>query len=276
MLAQEAHRGQYRRNGDLYLEHPVAVALILAENGADADTVVAAVLHDGADPAASVSLDHVQREFGGVVSELLAAFTALDESTTTTPDDVPDSVDRRVLQLKVADRLHNMRTIGWLEPEKQCRKAGHIRDVVAPAARKIGLTDLAHELGDLAAATLRAHSPVLPLDRTHPGAAASLREGMDETLTVLRLGIPPTLARTFRSTNTVESMISICRTHASNVKNWRDGTMALRWCAAGMVEAGKQFRRVNGPMHLRSLRDTLERNTHPVGATDHTDAASAA
>ena len=75
------------------------------------------------------------------------------------------------------------------------------------------------------------------LDRTHPGAAASLREGMAETLTVLRLGIPPTLARTFRSTNAVESMISICRTHASNVKNWRDGQMALRWCAAGMVEA---------------------------------------
>ena len=114
------------------------------------------------------------------------------------------------------------------------------------------------------------------LDRTHPGAAASLREGMDETLTVLRLGIPPTLARTFRSTNAVESMISICRTHASNVKNWRDGTMALRWCAAGMVEAGKQFRRVNGHMHLRSLRDTLERITQPVGATGHTDTVSAA
>jgi putative transposase len=70
------------------------------------------------------------------------------------------------------------------------------------------------------------------LERIHPGAAASLREGMAETLTVLRLGIPPTLARTFRSTNAVESMISICRTHASNVKNWRDGQMALRWCAA--------------------------------------------
>src|SRR5918994_2872732 len=93
------------------------------------------------------------------------------------------------------------------------------------------------------------------LDRTHPGAAASLREGLDETLTVLRLGIPPTLARTLRSTNAIESMISICRTHASNVKNWRDGTMALRWCAAGMVEAGKQFRRVNGHLHLRALRD---------------------
>ena len=92
---------------------------------------------------------------------------------------------------------------------------------------------------------------------------------MAETLTVLRLNLPPTLARTFRSTNAVESMISICREHAGNVKRWRDGQMALRWCAAGMVEAGKQFRRVNGHLHLRSLRDTLERLTQPVATTRH-------
>jgi putative transposase len=96
------------------------------------------------------------------------------------------------------------------------------------------------------------------LDKTHPGAAASLREGLTETLTVLRLGVPPTLARTLRSTNTIESMISICREHASNVKRWQDGTMALRWCAAGMVEAGKQFRRVNGHLHLPALRAALQ------------------
>jgi transposase-like protein len=96
------------------------------------------------------------------------------------------------------------------------------------------------------------------LDKTHPGAAASLREGLGETLTVLRLGVPPTLARTLRSTNTIESMISICREHAGNVKRWQDGTMALRWCAAGMVEAGKQFRRVNGYLHLPALRAALE------------------
>jgi hypothetical protein len=96
------------------------------------------------------------------------------------------------------------------------------------------------------------------LDKTHPGAAASLREGMAETLTVLRLGVPPTLARTLRSTNTIESMVSICRDHAGNVKRWQDGTMALRWCAAGMVEAGKQFRRVNGYLHLPALRAALE------------------
>jgi putative transposase len=96
------------------------------------------------------------------------------------------------------------------------------------------------------------------LDKTHPGAAASLREGLAETLTVLRLSVPPTLARTLRSTNTIESMISICRDHAGNVKRWQDGQMALRWCAAGMVEAAKQFRRVNGYLHLPALRTALE------------------
>ncbi|MGV1010642.1 MAG: IS256 family transposase [Dermatophilaceae bacterium] len=98
------------------------------------------------------------------------------------------------------------------------------------------------------------------LDKTHPGAAASLREGMAETLTVLRLDVPPTLARTLRSTHAVESMISISRDHARNVKRWRDGQMALRWCAAGMVEAGKQFRRVNGHLHLPALRTALQRH----------------
>jgi len=96
------------------------------------------------------------------------------------------------------------------------------------------------------------------LERTHPGAAGSLREGLSETLTVLRLGVPPTLARTLRSTNSIESMISICRTHSGNVKNWQSGNMALRWCAAGMVEAGKQFRRVNGHLHLPALRAALD------------------
>jgi hypothetical protein len=115
------------------------------------------------------------------------------------------------------------------------------------------------------------------LDRTHPGAAASLREGLDETLTVLRLGVPPTLARTLRSTNCIESMISVCREHGGNVKRWRDGQMALRWCAAGMVEAGKQFRRVNGHLHLPTLRAALEREVaKSVGPALHNDQVNAA
>jgi putative transposase len=108
------------------------------------------------------------------------------------------------------------------------------------------------------------------LSKTHPGAAASLREGMAETLTILRLGVPPTLARTLRSTNSIESMIEICREHSKNVKRWRDGTMALRWCAAGMLEAGHQFRRVNGHLHLPRLRAALDAHfTENVAAVGH-------
>jgi putative transposase len=173
---------------------------------------------------------------------------------------VRDVFDRPVLG---RCQLHKIRNVSDHLPEKlrtvvtaRMRRAYHADSVLAAEA----------ELGVLAA----------ELDRTHPGAAASLREGMAETLTVLRLNMPPTLARTFRSTNAIESMISICRDHASNVKNWRDGQMALRWCAAGMVEAGKQFRRVNGHLHLRSLRDTLERVTTPVGITGHDEKVNAA
>jgi putative transposase len=115
------------------------------------------------------------------------------------------------------------------------------------------------------------------LDHTHPGAAASLREGMAETLTIVRLGVPPTLARTLHSTNPIESMIEICREHSKNVKRWRDGTMALRWCAAGMLEAGHQFRRVNGHLHLPKLRAALEGHFQGnVSATSHHETVNAA
>jgi putative transposase len=114
-------------------------------------------------------------------------------------------------------------------------------------------------------------------DKTHPGAAASLREGMAETLTILRLGVPPTLARTLRSTNPVESMIEICREHSKNVKRWRDGTMALRWCAAGMLEADHQFRRVNGHLHLPKLRAALDAHlTKNVSAVSQNEDQKAA
>ena len=116
------------------------------------------------------------------------------------------------------------------------------------------------------------------LDKTHPGAAASLREGLTETLTVLRLGVPPTLARTLRSTNSIESMISIARDHSRNVKNWQSGNMALRWCAAGMAEAGKQFRRVNGHLHLTALRRALNEHVaaETVGTIRHDEPVIAA
>jgi transposase-like protein len=173
---------------------------------------------------------------------------------------VLDVFDRPVLG---RCQLHKIRNVEDKLPRK-------MRSVVAARMRR------AYHADSALAAEAELCALAAELDRTHPGAAASLREGMAETLTVLRLGLAPTLARTFRSTNAIESMISICRDHSANVKRWRDGQMAMRWCAAGMVEAGKQFRRVNGHLHLRSLRDTLEKVTKPVGATGHDEQVQAA
>jgi hypothetical protein len=96
------------------------------------------------------------------------------------------------------------------------------------------------------------------LDKSHRGAASSLREGLSERLTITRLGVPPTLAQTLRSTKPIESMIEICRDHSRNVKRCHDGTMALRCRAAGVLEAKKQFRRANGHLHIKALRQTLD------------------
>ena len=174
---------------------------------------------------------------------------------------VLDVLDHPVIQ---RCQLHKIRNVKDHLPQRLRSSVG----------RK--MTDAYH-----AASALEAEAALLALakelDRTHPGAAASLREGLEDTLTVLRLGVPPTLARTLRSTNTIESMISVCREHSTNVKRWRDGQMALRWCAAGMVEAGKQFRRVNGHLHLPALRAALEREvTKDVTPVMHNHQVNAA
>jgi putative transposase len=155
---------------------------------------------------------------------------------------VTDVFDHPVIQ---RCQLHKLRNVTDRLPDavasvvaKRMRAAYRNPD---PLVAQAELEALAHELG-----------------RSHPGAAASLREGLAETLTIGRLGVPPTLARTLRSTNTIESMIEICRDHATNVKRWQDGQMVLRWVAAGMGEAAKQFRRVNGHLYLPALRAALD------------------
>jgi transposase-like protein len=98
------------------------------------------------------------------------------------------------------------------------------------------------------------------LERTHPGAAASLREGLHETLTLQRLGIDGQLWRTLSSTNPIESMIEIVRRTSRNVKHWSTGEMCLRWTAAGMLEAERQFRKIIGYQHLARLALAVERD----------------
>jgi putative transposase len=113
-----------------------------------------------------------------------------------------------------------------------------------------------------------------------PGAAASLREGLQETLTVTRLRVKGKLKRTLESTNPCESMIECVRRTSRNVKHWQNGEMCLRWTAAGMLEAEQQFRRVIGYNDLAKLALTIERTLtlpqpNPV-QTEETAIAAAA
>ncbi len=108
------------------------------------------------------------------------------------------------------------------------------------------------------------------LERTYPGAAASLREGLPEMFTVARLGIDGRLAKSLTTSNPIESMISIARTTNRNVTRWKDGHMVLRWTAAGMLNAERSFRRIKGYKQMPQLLAALHRHTHP-GHTGDTE-----
>lgn len=111
------------------------------------------------------------------------------------------------------------------------------------------------------------------LAKVNPDAAASLREGLTDTLTVTRLGITGSLLKTVVSTNPMESMIEIVRAHARNVKHWQNGDMRLRWAAAGMLAASSQFRRVKGYRQLPLLAAALQ---HAVATDNRTELALSA
>jgi transposase-like protein len=102
------------------------------------------------------------------------------------------------------------------------------------------------------------------LERRYPGAAASLREGLEETITINRLGVSGPPRRTLHSANPCESMINIVRQTSRNVKHWRDGEMCLRRTAAGMLQAERQFQRIAGYRQLPQLAITLEQHQSPT------------
>ena len=114
------------------------------------------------------------------------------------------------------------------------------------------------------------------LDKSYPGAAASLREGLEEMFTVARLGIDGRLAKTLTTSNPVESIISIARATNRNVTRWRDGQMVLRWTAAGMLNAERSFRRIKGHKQMPQLVEALHRHAHPDTAADTKTVGAAA
>ena len=116
----------------------------------------------------------------------------------------------------------------------------------------------AYALADATLAQRRLEQLAAGLDRTHPGAAASLREGLAETLTLQRLGVTGALYRTLRSTNAIENLNGLVGTFVRNVRRWRDGAMLVRWIAAGLQDAQQRFRRIKGCGEMPALIRALD------------------
>ncbi len=160
-MAEYLHRDQQRRSGEPYITHPVAVTAILAELGMPAPTLAAALLHDTVEDC-GYSLDALREDFGDEIALLVDGVTKLDKVTygeasaaeTVRKMVVAMARDIRVLVIKLADRLHNMRTLRWLPEEKQQKKAKETLEIYAPLAHRLGMNAIKWELEDLSFATM--------------------------------------------------------------------------------------------------------------------------
>jgi transposase-like protein len=165
---------------------------------------------------------------------------------------------------------------GTRAPVQRCRrhKERNVTDHLPEVERPLLLRRLraAWAEPDPVQATARLEAIARGLAHQRPGAATAIREGLTETLTVNRLGVSGSLLRTLESTNPIESMIEIVRDHATRVKHWESGEMALRWAAAGMLAAQVQFRRVRGFRELPLLAIALGR---AVGVPQREEVATA-
>jgi GTP pyrophosphokinase len=162
-MALRAHEGQFRRSGEPYITHPVAVATIVAELGLDEQTVAAALLHDAVEDT-GLTLEAIRAAFGDAVAGVVDGVTKLDrlqfnskeaqQAATIRKMLVAMAEDWRVLLIKLADRLHNMRTLAVMPEWKQRRTAQETFDVYAPLAHRLGVQQVRWQLEDLAFATL--------------------------------------------------------------------------------------------------------------------------
>ena len=159
--AELAHRGQLRKSGEPYITHPVAVAQILADLGIGPKTLAAALLHDTVEDT-EYSLDLLRRDFGDEIAMLVDGVTKLDklkygdsaQAETVRKMVVAMSKDIRVLVIKLADRLHNARTWGFVPTESATRKAQETLEIYAPLAHRLGIQNIKWELEDLSFAVL--------------------------------------------------------------------------------------------------------------------------
>ena len=195
-VAARWHTGQKRLSGDPYITHPLAVATILAELGMNHETICAALLHDTVEDTA-YTLVELRREFGDDVATLVDGVTKLDKvkygeaaaAETVRKMIVAMSRDVRVLVIKLADRLHNMRTLRYLAREKQERKSREVLEIFAPLAHRLGMNTVKWELEDLAFATLypkRYHEIARMVSERAPSRETFLQDVVTEVKADLR------------------------------------------------------------------------------------------
>jgi GTP pyrophosphokinase len=184
-LGLEAHQGQLRKSGEPYFVHPLAVAEVLCELRLDVDTIVAGLLHDVVEDT-GISLAHLTRDFGNEVSVLVDGVTKINEIRYENPEDqqaenyrkmlLTMARDVRVILIKLADRLHNMRTIEALAPDRQIAIAEETMIVYAPLAHRFGVAKLKWELEDLSFKTLQ------PADYASVAAGVNARRAEREDI----------------------------------------------------------------------------------------------
>ena len=198
LYAKEKHKGQYRRTGEEYIVHPLFVAYILTSINADKDTIIAALLHDTIEDT-DVSKSDIKEKFGDVVAKLVDGVTKINNINVSTDNEyltsyykkiiVGMSEDVRVIIIKLADRLHNMRTLYALDHEKQKRKAKETLEILAPIAHRLGMNKIKSELEELSLKYLKPEAyrdVVEKLNKTKKEREECVKKMMDEVSALLK------------------------------------------------------------------------------------------
>jgi GTP pyrophosphokinase len=251
-FAEEHHAGQTRLSGEAFIEHPLAVAQVLADLGLDTTTLTAALLHDTVEDT-DVTLGNLEEAFGNEVARIVDGLTKLESITFRTREQeqaenvrkmvVAMAGDIRVLLIKLADRLHNMRTLSPLAPDKQRRIATETLEIYAPLAHRLGVQQLKWELEDLAFKTL------------HAGPYREIASLVDK--------------RRGERQEYVEGVLDAARArlHEAGVKADVDGrTKHLYSIYEKMVIGGKEFNEIYDLAGLRVLVDNLRDCYGALGA----------
>ena len=191
LVAEHAHEGQKRKSGEPYITHPIAVAQILADLGIGPTTIAAALLHDTVEDTA-YTLEQLQKDFGNEIAALVDGVTKLDkvkfgenaQAETVRKMVISMSKDIRVLVIKLADRLHNARTWGFVEVEKAQRKAQETLEIYAPLAHRLGISTIKNELEDLSFSVLypKVYEEIVNLVRQRTPKRAEFIHGVISTI----------------------------------------------------------------------------------------------